>query len=123
MSNSRRGFIQSALSVSLPFLVPHKPSIALPLNGRPLPGFNIGDLVASDWIDEFGEEVTDFGEVVGLCYLPECESYYRERNCLAANEWAYYIYWTHSSSGPHISFPCFDGEAVAASELRLVTYD
>jgi len=27
----------------------------------PLPKFKIGDLVADDWVDEFGREVTDFG--------------------------------------------------------------
>ncbi len=118
----RRELFQKVAAATLPFLVLRKPSVVPPLEGRPLPAFNIGDLVASDWVDEFDEDVTDFGEVVGLCFLPKCESFFRERNCLSANSWAYYIYWTHSTCGCDISFPCFDGEPIAVEELRLVNY-
>lgn len=116
----RRELFQKVAAATLPFLVLRKPLVP-PLNGRPLPKFNIGDLVASDWVDEFDEDVTDFGEVVGLCYLSECDNFFRERSGLRANDWAYYIYWTHSTCGPDISFPCFDGEAIAAQELRLAS--
>jgi hypothetical protein len=118
----RRELFQKVAAVALPFVVLPRLSVFPPLKGRPQPVFNIGDLIASDWIDEFDEDVTDFGEVVGLCYLPECDSFFRERNCLSANDWAYYIYWTHSTCGPDISFPCFDGEAISAQELRLVRH-
>lgn len=108
------------LPLPLPFPLPLVKN-QLPLPGSyPLPEFAIGDLVASDWLDEFDEEATDFGEVVGLCYLPECKSSFRDRNCLSTNRWAYYIYWMHSTCGCDSSYPCFDGEPVSVEELRRV---
>ncbi len=117
----RRDLLQKVSSAVLPFLVLRKASsVVPPLERRPLPEFNIGDLVASDWLDEFDENVTDFGEVVGLCYVPKHENYLRDRKGLVVNTWAYYIYWTHSTCGCEFSFPCFDGEPSALDELRLV---
>ena len=90
------------------------PNIPSP-KSYPLPEFNIGDLVASNWKGEFGEDVVDFGEVLGVRYLPEAQSVF------SANTWVYYIYWTHSTCGCDFAYPCYDGDPSAASELRLVS--
>ncbi|MEG4317696.1 MULTISPECIES: hypothetical protein [unclassified Microcoleus] len=82
-----------------------------------VPRFRIGDLVASDWVDEFDEDVVDFGEVLGLRWLPESHSGF------PANSWVYYIYWTHSTCGADSCYPCYDGEPTGAEQLRLVSHD
>src|SRR4028118_1547268 len=82
----------------------------------PLPKFNIGDWVAEDWIDEFDNEVTDFGQVTGICYLPE--EYF---DC-PANTWVYFIHWIRASSGLDSCYPCFDGQPKQADHLRLVQH-
>jgi hypothetical protein len=89
------------------------PQLSIP-QSYPSPKFNIGDLIAADWIDEFDNEVTDFGQVLGLRYLPEPESIF------LANTWVYYVWWTHSSSGPASCYPCYDGEPTSGYDLRLV---
>jgi hypothetical protein len=80
----------------------------------PSPKFKIGDLVADDWVDEFGEDATDFGEVRGICYLPE--EYF---DC-PANTWVYFIYWTRTTCGLDTHYPCFNGEPTKGDRLRLV---
>jgi hypothetical protein len=117
----RRELFQKVATAILPFLVLRKPLVP-PLEVRPLPGFNIGDLVASDWVNDEDEDVTDFGEVIGFCYIPRHENFLRDRKGLLGNSWAYYIYWTRSTHGCESSFPCFDGEPIAPDELRLVSH-
>lgn len=80
----------------------------------PSPQFNIGDSIAYDWLNEDDGEETEFGEIIGLRWIPEAES------CFEANTWAYYIWWTHGTGGPDISYPCYDGEPTTADDLRLV---
>ncbi|MEG5067268.1 hypothetical protein QUB33_27075, partial [Microcoleus sp. B3-A4] len=126
----RRELLQKVLSVaSLCFVASPQPAAASPSpqpaaspSKRPLPEFNIGDLVAQDWEENDGDEdeeapesSTDFGEIVGLCYVPEDGSYYPPKT------WVYYVYWTRSTSDC-CSYPCFDGEPTAGSELRLVSH-
>jgi hypothetical protein len=89
------------------------PQLSVPAK-YPLPKFSIGDLVAQDWIDEDGTEQTDFGEIVGVRWLPKGHS------CFQSNTWIYYIDWTHSTLGPSSSYPCYDGEPTAPDDLRLV---
>jgi hypothetical protein len=84
----------------------------------PLPKFKIGDLVASDWEpdeedDDAPDSATDFGEVLGMRWLPERESGFE------ANTWVYYIWWTHSTWGG-TCYPCYDGEPTRGCDLRLV---
>ncbi|MEG4281359.1 hypothetical protein QUA62_28435 [Microcoleus sp. MON1_C1] len=117
---ARRDFLQKAASAALPFLfLRPQPAAATPLNKRPSPEFAIGDLVAQDWEGDEDEDApqfsTDFGEVVGLCYVPKKGSY------LSPHVWVYYIYWTRSTSDC-CSYPCFDGEPTVGSELRLVSH-
>lgn len=118
----RRDFFQKVRVVVLPFLVLPRLSAVPPIKGRPLPEFNIGDLIAQDWLTEFDENMTDFGEVIGLCYLPSGKGVIGNCKGLLGNTWTYYIYWTHSTCDSDISYPCFDGEPSAARELRLVRH-
>ena len=80
----------------------------------PLPKFNIGDLVASDWVGEHGEDHTDFGEVRGICYLPE-----DDYDC-PANTWVYFIYWTRTTCDADFGYPSYQTEPIGADELRLI---
>jgi hypothetical protein len=85
----------------------------------PLPKFKIGDLIASDWElddDEAPEFATDFGEILGMRWLPEAES------GLAANTWVYFVRWTHSTCGAYSCYPCYDGEPSRECDLRLVKH-
>jgi hypothetical protein len=89
-----------------------------PKSSYPSPEFNIGDLVASDWEpdeedDDAPDSATDFGEVLGMRWLPEAES------CFAANTWVYYVWWTHSTC-EGACYPCYDGEPTRGCDLRLV---
>ncbi len=115
---SRRGLLQGLAAVGLPFLVPRVEPATSP-GERPLPEFKIGDLIAQDWEGNEDEDApqsaTDFGEVVGLCYLPQDGSYYPR------NTWVYYVYWTHSTCS-ECSYPFFDGEMTAGNTLRLVNH-
>lgn len=118
---SRRGLLQGLAAVGLPFLLPPVQPAAIPPTPtrRSLPEFNIGDLVALDWEGNEEEDApqfaTDFGEVVGLCHLPD-DGYYYPRGT-----WVYYIYWTHSTCSA-CAYPCFEGEPSAGNTLRLVSH-
>jgi len=79
------------------------------------PKFKIGDLIASDWVGEFGEDFADFGEILGARFLPEGYS------CYLAHTWLYYIRWTHSTCGLDSLYPCYDGEPSRECDLRLVS--
>ncbi len=112
---SRRNLLKNFLKVGA--IVAMAKRSTKPPNSKsyPLPEFNIGDLVASDWKGEFEEDITDFGEVLGVRYLPEAQSVF------PANTWVYYIYWTHSTCGCDFAYPCYDGDPSAASELRRIS--
>jgi hypothetical protein len=113
----RRGFLQKAASAALLLLVPRSQP-ATPSSKLPKPEFAIGDLVAQDWIDEFDKDSVDFGEVLGLRYLPPSEGYCS----YPGNNWLYYIRWTRTTCGLDYLYPCYDGEPTMASELRLVNH-
>jgi hypothetical protein len=86
----------------------------------PLPEFKIGDLVAYDWEpddDDAPEFATDFGEVLGMRWVPEPDGH-----CLAANTWVYFVRWTHSTCPGILLKPCYDGEPTYSSDLRLVKH-
>jgi hypothetical protein len=82
----RRGFLQKAASVALLFLASRSQLIVAAFKGRSVPKFSLGDKVAIDWSDDRGEHFADFGEIVGLCYLPP------------ENTWIYYVNWTHTNA-------------------------
>jgi hypothetical protein len=112
----RRGFLQKTASVALLFLASRSQLIVAALKGRALPKFSLGDKVATNWSDDWGGHYLDFGEVVGLCYLPP------------ENTWIYYVNWTHSNcTDDNIRNPnhypiFFEGESEITDRLRLVNY-
>src|SRR4028118_1887517 len=111
---SRRELLGKSLAIGAVLLWP-KPQ---PKSSDPPPEFKMGDLVASDWEpdeedDDAPDSATDFGEVLGMRWLPEAES------CFAANTWVYYIWWTHSTCDG-TCYPCYDGEPTRGCDLRLV---
>ena len=112
----RRGFLQKTASVALLFLASRSQLIVAALKGRALPKFSLGDKVATDWSDDWGGHYLDFGEVVGLCYLPP------------ENTWIYYVNWTHTNcTDENIRNPThypifFEGESEITDRLRLVNY-
>lgn len=113
----RRELLQKIASAALLFFVPRSEPVFEFPSKYPAPRFRTGDLVANDWVDEFDEDVVDFGEVLGVRWLPEGHSGF------LANSWVYYIYWTHSSCGASSCYPCYDGEPTGADQLRLVSHD
>lgn len=128
---SRRVLPGKLLAIASPFIllkpltakaqspseVQPKPLIA---KDYPLPEFSIGDLVASDWEDDEDpdapDSATDFGEILGMRWLPERES------CFEANIWVYFVRWSHSTTGCYSCYPCYDGEPTEGSALRLVNH-
>lgn len=112
----RRELLQKVVSAAALCLVPRPQSVIPLLSTLPKPEFAIGDLVAQDWIGEFGEKSVDFGEVLGVRYLPEGYSSY------PSDSWLYYIFWTHTTSGLDDLYPCYDGEPTMASTLRAASH-
>lgn len=112
---SRRNLLKNFLKVGATVAMAKRLTKSPNSKSYSLPEFNIGDLVASDWKGEFEEDITDFGEILGVRYLPEAQSVF------PANTWVYYIYWTHSTCGCDSAYPCYDGDPSAASELRRIS--
>ncbi len=116
----RRELLQRLASAALLCLVPRPQPTATLSSALPKPEFAIGDLIASDWEpddDDAPDSVTDFGEVLGVRWLPEVESGF------ATKTWVYYVRWTHSTIGASSCYPCYDGEPSRACDLRLVHHD
>jgi hypothetical protein len=103
----------------LPWELPEKLLAIIPLLQRwqphpyPSPKFKIGDFVAEDWVDDCDNKFTDFGEVRGICYLPQ--DYFGH----SANTWVYFVNWTHTTCGGS-SYPYFCGEPRRGDLLKLV---
>ena len=105
----RRGFLLKAASAALLFLASRSQLIVATRSGRSAPKFSLGDKVATDWNDDWGRHFADFGEIVGLCYLPP------------ENTWIYYVNWTHSNrtDGHDNGYPIFfEGESEITDRLR-----
>jgi hypothetical protein len=102
------------LAIAGALLRPERRSEVLGIPTKVQPKFKIGDLVAEDWENEFDEDATDFGQVLGMRYFSEAAS------CFSANSWVYYIRWTHSTCEPHSAYPCYDQEGTRECDLRLV---
>ena len=112
----RRDFMQKAASLASLCILPK----LKPRSLYPSPEFNIGDLVAQDWEpndDEAPEFATDFGEILGMRWIPEPDGY-----CPLSNVWVYFVMWTHSSCPGCLPEPYCDGELTLASDLRLVSH-
>jgi hypothetical protein len=121
---SRRELPGKLLAIAGALLLPERQSkvsvISTEVQPKPQPEFKIGDLVAYDWEpdddDDAPEFATDFGEVLGMRWVPEPDG-----QCLTVNIWVYYIRWTHSSCPDILSSPSYDGEPTYSSDLRLVS--
>lgn len=116
---SRRELLGKSSAIALTAATKLLPKQSAP-SKYPLPEFKIGDLVAYDWEpddDDAPEFATDFGEILGMRWVPEPDGH-----CLAANTWVYYIRWTHSSCPDILPEPCYDGEPTYSSDLRLVSH-
>jgi hypothetical protein len=112
---SRRELLGKSLAIGVATLLPKFQS----KSSYPLPEFKIGDFVASDWEpddDDAPEWATDYGEVLGMRWLPKAEG-----NWSAAHTWVYYINWIHGTCGSDTCYPCYDGEPTRACDLRLVS--
>jgi len=109
---SRRKFFHKTATASvLPLAIAlrRQPSIKLP-DKYPAPPFQIGDIVADTWIDEFEVEQTEIGEVVGICWHPKNQ------------RWEYHINWTGGTM-PAEYYPCYDERLTShevGAELKLV---
>jgi hypothetical protein len=115
---SRRELLGKSLAIGMLSLLPKPQPQPKSKFSYPSPEFKIGDLVASDWEpdeedDDAPDSATDFGEVLGMRWLPEAESGF------AANTWVYYVWWTHSTCDG-TCYPCYDGEPTRGCDLRLV---
>jgi hypothetical protein len=85
----------------------------------PSPEFKIGDFVAYDWEpddDDAPDFATDFGEILGMRWVPEPDGY-----CLIGNAWVYFVRWTYSTCPDLIPEPSYDGEPTYSFDLRLVS--
>lgn len=116
---SRRELLGKSASIALTAAAAKLPPKQPPTSKYPSPVFNIGDLVAQDWEpdddDDAPESATDFGEILGMRWVPEPDGY-----CSIANTWVYYIRWTHSTCPGCLPEPYCDGELTRGCDLRLV---
>jgi hypothetical protein len=116
---SRRELLGKVSAIGAASLLPQSKVELLVPQKYPLPEFQIGDLVASDWIGDDDEDTpdsgTDFGEILGMRWVPQPDEF-----SLATNTWVYFVYWTHSTSGDYDWYPCYEGEPSNACDLRLV---
>jgi hypothetical protein len=110
----RRKLPGKLLAIGVALLLPERRSEVLATPTELQPKFKIGDLIAQDWVGEFGEDFADFGEILGARFLPAGNS------CYPASIWLYYVRWTHSNCGLDSLYPCYDGEPTRECDLRLV---
>jgi hypothetical protein len=79
------------------------------------PKFKIGDLIAADWVDEFDQDSIDFGEVMGMRWVAQPDSF-----SSSPKTWVYFVRWTRTTNGADFAYPCYDGEPTRECDLRLV---
>ena len=102
----RRELLQRLATATLLHLASqYRPALRLPAK-YPVPEFHIGDKVADHWTDEFGEDAIEIGEILGVCWHPD------------ENTWAYLISWTSGSCNADC-YPCFDERLVVGGDVRL----
>ncbi|MEG4798779.1 hypothetical protein QUA69_27335 [Microcoleus sp. LAD1_D1] len=104
----RKFFHKTASALPLPIALRRQPSIKLP-DKYPAPSFQIGDIIADEWLDEFDVKQRDIGEIVGICWHP------------TNDRWEYLINWT-AGTIPEL-YPCFDERLISHEvgfELSLV---
>jgi hypothetical protein len=112
---SRRELPGKLLAIAGALLLPERRSEVLLTPTKVQPKFKMGDLVAEDWLDEYDQVLTDFGQVLGMAYFQEAQ------RCFEADSWVYYVNWTHSTSDAGFAYPTYDQEPSRESDLRLVS--
>jgi hypothetical protein len=112
---SRRELPGKLFAIAGALLLPERRSEILVTPTKVQPKFQIGDLVAEDWLNENDEVDTEFGQVLGLAYFMKAQS------CFEANSWVYYVNWTHSTCEADFAYPTYDQEPSRESDLRLVS--
>jgi hypothetical protein len=101
---SRRKLLQKTASVALPLALRLQSEKSSQLQ------FWIGDRIVSSWLDDDGRNVSEYGEVVGICLHPQ------------KRQWEYLVNWTYKDSCGRI-LEYFDDALTAADDLRLVSHD
>jgi hypothetical protein len=96
---SRRELPGKLFVIAGALLLPERRSEVLLVPTKVQPKFKIGDLVAEDWLDEYDEVATDFGQVLGMAYFEKAQS------CFEADSWVYYVSWTSSTSDADFAYP------------------
>ncbi len=111
---SRRELPGKLFAIAGALLLPKRQPKVLATPTEVQPKFQIGDLVAEDWIDDDDVVATEFGQVLGMAYFLKAQS------CFEADTWVYYVNWTHSTCGAEFSYPTYDQEPSRECDLRLV---
>lgn len=111
----RRELPGKLLAIGVALLLPERQSKILVSQTDTQPKFKVGDLVAEDWVDEFDQDATDFGEVMGMRWVLEPDSF-----SSTPKTWVYFVRWTHTTCGLDSLYPCYDGEPTRECDLRLV---
>jgi hypothetical protein len=104
---SRRELLNKVVSAALLSLSSKYQSTHNLPEKYPAPMFQIGDKVSDHWVDDFGENSVEFGEIVGICWHPY------------EKVWAYHITWTSGKMDAEY-YPCFDEHLVVGGDLRFV---
>lgn len=111
---SRRELPGKLLAIAVSIATSKRPKISVSQT-EVQPKFKIGDLIASDWVDEFDQDSTDFGEIMGMRWVARRDSY-----SSSPQMWVYFVRWTHTTNGAWSAYPCYDGEPSRECDLRLV---
>jgi len=101
---SRRELLQKTASVALPLALRLQSEKSSHLQ------FWIGDRIVSSWLDDDGRNVSEYGEVVGVCLHPQ------------KRQWEYLVNWVREDNNGRIR-EYFDDALTAADDLRLVSHD
>jgi hypothetical protein len=112
---SRRELPAKLFAIGAALLLPERQKV-LVSQTEVQPKFKIGDFIASDWVDEFDQDSTDFGEIMGMRWVARPDSF-----SSSPKTWVYFVRWTRTTNGADSAYPCYDGEPTRECDLRLVS--